>query len=170
MQKTGTVTMKGNPLTLTGEKTNVGEGARNFQVLDNALKPVMLTDYQNKVLIIAAVPSLDTDVCSIETKRFNKEAQSLSNKIEVLTISMDLPFAQKRWVEEYKAENVTALSDHKDASFGRAFGVLIDELRLLARAVFVLDSDYVVRYVQIVDEVTDEPDYDAAIKAAEDLV
>jgi thiol peroxidase len=112
------------------------------------------------------VPSLDTPVCDLQTRRFNQEAARLGPDVQILTISMDLPFAQKRWCGAAGIERVTTLSDHREASFGTAYGVLIKELRLLARAVFVVDKDGVVRYVQIVPELSREPDYEAALAAA----
>jgi thiol peroxidase len=121
------------------------------------------------VRIICSVPSLDTSVCDIETRRFNEEAGKLGSNVVVLTISMDLPFAQKRWCGAAGVKNVQTLSDHRDASFGKAYGVLIKEMRLLARAVFVLDKDDAIRYIQIVNEVASEPNYEAALKAAKGL-
>jgi thiol peroxidase len=122
------------------------------------------------VVVISAVPSLDTPVCDMETRRFNSEAAKLSDDIVILTISMDLPFAQKRWCGAAGVDKVVTLSDHREAEFGKAYGVLIKELRLLARAVFVIDAEGVVRYVQLVNEVAEEPDYDAVISAAKNLV
>jgi thiol peroxidase len=122
------------------------------------------------VVVISAVPSLDTPVCDMETRRFNSEAAKLSKDIVILTISMDLPFAQKRWCGAAGVDKVVTLSDHREAEFGNSYGVLIKELRLLARAVFVVDAEGVVRYVQLVKEVADEPDYDAVISAAKNLV
>ncbi|ACV68535.1 thiol peroxidase [Desulfohalobium retbaense] len=169
-ERSGLITMKGNPLTLTGTPLTVGDTVPDVTLLNTGLEPVRLSDYKDKVLILASVPSLDTSVCSEETKRFNAEAAQLSPEINVLTISMDLPFAQKRWVDTYLATNVTTLSDHKDATFGTSFGVLIKELRLLARAVFVVGKDGTLAYQQLVGEVTDPPDYDAALGAARQQV
>ena len=168
--RTGVVTMKGNALTLQGNGIEVGAKAPDFEVLDNELSTVKLSDYAGKVVIISSVPSLDTPVCDIGTRKFNEEAAHLSADAVVLTISMDLPSAQKRWCGAAGVDNVQTLSDHRDASFARAFGVLIKELRLLARAVFVVDRTGTVRYVQIVDELTREPDYEAAIDAARALL
>jgi thiol peroxidase len=169
-ERHGLVSMQGNPLTLTGNPVGQGDQAPDFTVLDNALQPVTLKDYSGKVLILASVPSLDTSVCSEETKRFNAEADKLDPKVSVLTISMDLPFAQKRWVDQYQATNVTTLSDHKEASFGLAYGVLITELRLLARAVFVVGLDGRIGYTELVSEVTNPPDYESALQAARSLL
>lgn len=171
MTQTGAkVTMQGNPLTLMGEKVNVGDAAPNFEVLNTDVQPVKLTDFSGKVVIISAVPSLDTPVCDMETRRFNTEAASLDEDIVILTISMDLPFAQKRWCGAAGVDKVVTLSDHRDCEFGNAYGVLIKELRLLARSVFVVDAGGTIRYVQLVEEQTGEPDYDAALKAARDCL
>ena len=163
-----TVTFKGNPLTLVGSLPRVGQKAPDFEVLSNDLSPVKLSDFKGKTLVICSVPSLDTSVCDTEVRRFNEEATSLGDDVAVLAISMDLPFAQKRWCGAAGIKNVQTLSDHRDASFGRAYGVLINELRLLARAVFVVDKKGAIHYIQLVDEMTNEPDYDAALKAAKE--
>jgi thiol peroxidase len=162
--------MRGNPLTLIGQEIKPGNPAPDFESLDNELKPVRLSSFRGKVVVISAVPSLDTPVCDMETRRFNSEAAKLSENIVILTISMDLPFAQKRWCGAAGVDKVVTLSDHREAEFGNAYGVLIKELRLLARAVFVVDAEGVVRYVQLVKEVAEEPDYDAVISAAKNLV
>ncbi len=169
-ERKGVVTMKGRPLTLVGKELKVGEAAPDFTVLDNDLSPVKLSSFRGKVCIISAVTSLDTSVCDLETRRFNQEADKLSPDIAILTISMDLPFAQKRWCGAAGVDKVVTLSDHRDASFGRAYGVLIKELRLLARSVFVIDRDGIIRYIQIVKENSNEPDYEAALNAARELV
>lgn len=165
-ERTGLITMHGNGLTLTGNPVNVGDKAPDFTVTDNDLGSKSLADYAGKVLIIAAVPSLDTSVCDIEARRFNSEAAELSDDIEILTISMDLPFAQKRWCGAAGADQVVTLSDHAAASFGENYGLLIKELRLLARAVLVVDREGVITYQEIVPEVANEPDYAAALEAA----
>ena len=169
-ERKGVITMKGNALTLVGNEVKVGELAPDFEVLDNDLKLVKLSSLRGKVCIISSVPSLDTSVCDTMTRRFNLEADNLGENVAVLTISMDLPFAQKRWCGTADANNVQTLSNHREASFGTAFGVLIQELRLLARAVFVLDRDGIIRYIQIVDELTNEPDYEAVLEAAKELM
>ncbi len=163
------ITIHGNPLTLIGSELKVGDPAPDFELLDNDLSPVKLSSFRGKVLIISSVPSLDTPVCDMETRRFNEEAGRLGEDVRILTISMDLPFAQKRWCGNAGVDRVITLSDHRQASFGAAYGVLIKELRLLARAVFVLDREGIIRYIQIVQEVTDEPDYDAVLKAVQKL-
>jgi thioredoxin-dependent peroxiredoxin len=166
IERPGAVTFQGNPLTLVGKEVKTGDKAPEFEVLDNGLAPVSLAKYQGKVVIISAVPSLDTPVCDLETRRFNEESAKLGEDVVVLTISMDLPFAQARWCGAAGVKHVTTLSDHKDANFGLAYGVLIKELRLLSRAVFVVDRKGVIRYVEVVKEITNEPDYDSALKAA----
>lgn len=168
-ERTGNVTMKGNPLTLLGNEVKVGDVAPDFEVLSNDLSPVTLSSFRGKVCIVSSVPSLDTPVCDTETRRFNEEAGRLSSDVAVLTISMDLPFAQKRWCGAARITRVQTLSDHRDASFGTSYGVLIKELRLLARAVFVVDRNGIVQHVQIVNEITQEPDYDAVLTAVSKL-
>ncbi|WP_227936593.1 thiol peroxidase [Alkalihalobacillus deserti] len=160
-----TITFKNNPVTLLGSEVKVGEKAPNFTVLANDLSAVTLDDTKGKVRLISVVPSIDTGVCDQQTRRFNEEAATLSN-VEVLTVSVDLPFAQKRWCAAAGIENVQTVSDHRDLSFGEAFGVAIKELRLLARAVFVIDSNDVVTYAEYVSEATNHPNYEAAIEAA----
>jgi thiol peroxidase len=166
MERTGLVTFAGNPLTLTGKELKVGKKAPDFTVLNKELKEVMLTDFAGKTKIISVTPSLDTPVCDMQARRFNQEAQSLSKAITVLNISMDLPFALARFCTSAGINNVETLSDHRDASFGKAYGVLVKELRLLARAIFVVDASDVVRYMEIVPEMTNQPDYDKALEEA----
>jgi len=169
-ERSGAATFQGNPLTLVGAEIKVGDKAPDFSVLANDLSPAALADYAGKVLIIAAVPSLDTPVCDVETRRFNTEAAALGDDIKILTLSMDLPFAQGRWCGAAGVEAVQTLSDHKDASFGEGYGVLIKELRLLSRAVFVVGRDGKVAYAQYVAEITEEPDYASALDAARKLI
>jgi thiol peroxidase len=157
--------MRGQPLTLAGNEIKQGDRAPDFEVIDNSLSPVKLSSYAGKIVVIISVPSLDTPVCDLETRRFNKEAGQLSEKVVVLAISMDLPFAQKRWCGAAEVSHVTTLSDHREASFGLAYGLLIKELRLLARAVIVVDPSGTVRYLELVKEISSEPDYDAALRA-----
>jgi thiol peroxidase len=168
--RTGVVTLLGNPVTLTGNPVAVGDTAPSFTVSSNELAPVTLADLPGKVKILLAVPSLDTPVCDTEVRRFNKEAAALGDDVSVSVISMDLPFAQARWCGGAGIDQVTTYSDYKDAEFGLAYGILIKEVRLLARTVLVLDEGGTVRYVQLLSEVGDEPDYDAALAAAKDLV
>jgi thiol peroxidase len=164
------VTLHGNPMTLVGDPVQVGGTAPDATLIDNEMKPVSLSSYRGKVVILATVPSLDTPVCDMETRRFNSEATKLSDDVVILTVSMDLPFAQKRWCGAAGVDRVVTLSDHREAALGRAYGLLIKELRLLGRAVLVLDRDGVVRHRQLVKEVGDEPDYEAALAAAKSLV
>lgn len=165
----GSITMKGNPLTRLGNLPEVGQAAPDFEVLDNNLTPVKLSSFKGKICIIASVPSLDTPICDIETRRFNTEAAQLSPDTVILTISMDLPFAQKRWCGASGIDKVITLSDHRNAEFGAAYGTIIKELRLLARAVFVVDRNGIVRLVQLVKEVAQEPDYSSVLAAVKQL-
>ncbi len=169
-ERTGIITINGDPLTLVGNELKEGEKAPDFELLDNDLLPVKLSSFRGKVIIISSVPSLDTPVCDMETRRFNEEAGRLGENVRILTISMDLPFAQKRWCGNAGVDKVITLSDHREAVFGIKYGVLIKELRLLARAVFILDRECVIRYIQVVKEVTNEPDYDAVLKAIRKLI
>lgn len=159
------VTFKGNKVTLLGTEVKVGDQAPDFTVLANDLSQVNLQDSKGSVRLISVVPSLDTGVCDAQTRRFNEEAANLGN-VKVLTVSVDLPFAQKRWCGANGIESVQTLSDHRDLSFGEAYGVAIKELRLLARAVFVVDANDKVTYVEYVSEATDHPNYEAALEAA----
>ena len=170
MERTGIITFKGNPMALLGPELKVGDKAPEFQVVDNSLAPVTLASSAGKIRVISAVPSLDTPVCDTETRRFNQEAAALPENVVVLTISLDLPFAQKRWCGAAGIDRVTTLSDYRDRSFGLGYGLLIKELMLLSRAVLVLDAEGIIRYIQIVPEVTSEPDYDAVIQAAKALL
>jgi len=160
-----TITFKGKPVALAGRLPKAGDPAPDFQVLANDLSAVKLSDFKGKTLVICSVPSLDTSVCDTEVRKFNERATSLGDDVAVLAVSMDLPFAQKRWCGAAGVKNVQTLSDHRDASFGNAYGVLIEDMRLLARAVFVVDKDGRMRYIQLVKELSSEPDYEAALKA-----
>lgn len=170
-ERTGLITFNGNPLTLLGNEVKVGQKAPDAELVANDLSVARLSSLRaGKVCIITAVPSLDTPVCDLETRRFNEEAGRLGRDAVVLTVSMDLPFAQKRWCGAAGVQNVQTLSDYRQAAFGNAYGVLIKGLRLLARAVFVLDKPGVLRYVELVKEVASEPNYDAALTAAKKLL
>jgi len=169
-ERTGVVTLHGNPLTLVGDEIAVGDEAPDFEVIDNDLAPVRSSSLRGKICIITSVPSLDTPVCDLETRRFNEEAAQLGSDVAIRTISMDLPFAQKRWCGAAEVTRVQTLSDHRDASFGTAYGVLIKELRLLARAVFVVDRQGIVRHIEVVKEIAHEPDYEAVLQAVKELV
>ena len=167
-ERAGAVTFKGNPLTLIRPEAKVGSRAPDFQVLGQDLSPVTLSRFRGQTLLISVVPSLDTPVCDAQTRRFNEEAASLPN-VQILTVSMDLPFAQKRWCGAAGIDRVKVLSDHKDASFGAAWGTLIKELRLLSRSIFLVDDTGTLRYVEYVPEITAHPNYDAALAAARKL-
>jgi len=169
-ERIGIITMRGNPLTLVGEEVKVGDPAPDFVVLNNNLSPIKFSSYRGKTCIISSVPSLDTPVCDTETRRFNEEAGRLGSDVVILTISMDLPFAQKRWCAAAGVDKVQTLSDHRDASFGSAYGALIKELRLLARAVFLVDRGGTIRYIQWVKEVSKEPDYEEILGALKKLL
>ena len=159
-ERVGLVTMTGDPLTLVGNEVKIGEAAPDFVALDPNLTPIKLSSYRSKMCIISSVPSLDTPVCDMETRRFNEEASRLGDKIQIITISMDLPFAQKRWCGAAGVNKIQTLSDHRDAQFGLAYGVLIKELRLLARAVFLVDQKGILQYMQLVKEIANEPNYE----------
>ena len=169
-KRTGVVTFAGGPVTLVGPEVKVGQAAPDFTLLDNGLAPKTLKDFAGKVKVISVVPSLDTGVCDAQTRWFNQDATKLSDDVLVLTVSMDLPFAQKRWCGAAGVENVVTLSDHKDASFGTAYGFLIDELRLLTRGIVVIGKDDKVAYVEYVPEVTHAVNFDAAVDAVKKLI
>ena len=164
-ERSDLIKMKGNPLTLVGNEVKVGDTAPDFTVFNENLEPVKLSSFSGKTVVIISVPSIDTPVCDMEARRFNREAGNLADDIVILTISMDLPFAQKRWCASAGIENIQLLSDYRNASFGNSFGVLIKELGLLARTIFIIDGEGKVRYVQYVKETTDEPDYDEVLTA-----
>lgn len=169
-ERKGAVTLRGNPMTLVGREINVGDKAPDVELLDTELKPVKLSSFSGMVVVVSSVPSLDTPVCDMETRRFNSEASGLGPNVVILTVSNDLPFAQKRWCGAAGVDKVKTLSDHREAAFGQGYGVLIKELRLLARSIFVIDADGVVRYVQHVKEVSQEPDYAAVVAAVKKLI
>lgn len=164
-ERPGSVTMRGNPLTLVGPEIVVGQKAPDFTLVDNEMGVVSLADYAGMALALVSVPSIDTPTCAIETRRFNAEAAKLGEGVRILTISMDLPFAQKRWCGAMGIDKVQTLSDHRESSFGLGYGVLIKELRLLARAVFVVDKKGVVTYSELVKEIADEPFYAGVLTA-----
>lgn len=165
MERKGAVTFQGNPLTLMGEEVHVGQKAPGFTVLNSDLQEVGLDAFAGKVKLIASVPSLDTPVCDLEIKRFNEEASKISEDVVMLFISMDLPFAQKRFCQSFDITKVKTLSDHKTADFGNNYGVLIKELRLLSRALFVIDKGNVISYIEFVKEIADQPNYEEALEA-----
>ena len=168
MERPGATTMRGNPLTLIGPELKVGEKAPEFSAVDTGLQPVTLASTGGNVRIFSVVPSLDTPVCDMQTKRFNEEAAKLPS-VEILTVSMDLPFAMKRWCGAMGVDKVKMVSDHKTGSFGESYGTLIKDLRIESRAIFVVDKDNVVRHAEYVKEVADHPNYDAALSVAKEL-
>lgn len=170
MERKNVVTLKGGPITLLGDEAKVGQKAKDFKALDSNLAEKSLADFKGKIKLIASVPSLDTPVCDTEIKRFNDEASKLSKDLVIIFVSMDLPFAQKRFCQEFDINKVKTLSDHRDADFGVKFGVLIKELRLLARAIFILDKADNVKYVEYVKELGNPPNYDAALKALKEVI
>lgn len=169
-KRSGVITFKGNPVTLVGPDVKVGDNAPDFRVVDGTLQPVTLADSKGKVRLITVVPSLDTGVCDTMTRKFNEEAAKLPEDVVVYTVSVDLPFAQNRWCGNAGIDRVKTLSDYQDRSFGLNYGLLIDELKLLARAVLVVDANDKIVYREIVKEVTTEPDYKAALEAVRKLV
>jgi len=165
------VTLNGSPLNLSGNEVKVGRAAPDFTAVTNDLAEFKLSSVRGKkVVVLSAVPSLDTPVCDIETRRFNQEAAALGDDVQIITISMDLPFSQKRWCGAAAVDKVVVVSDHRDASFGKAYGVLIDGLRLLARAVFVVDRKGKVCHAQVVAEIAKEPDYGDVLDAVRQAV
>jgi thiol peroxidase len=165
MERAGGTTLMGNPMTLVGPELKVGDMAPDFSAVDVSMKPVRLSDTGQKTRIFSVVPSLDTPVCDAQTRRFNEEAARLKD-VDIYTVSMDLPFGQKRFCNSFALDNVKMLSDHKDASFGESYGTLIKEMRILSRAIFVVSPDNRVKYVEYVPEVANHPDYEAALAAA----
>ncbi|HTR39578.1 MAG TPA: thiol peroxidase [Bryobacteraceae bacterium] len=168
MERPGATTMRGNPLTLLGPELKPGDKAPDFEAVGDGLQPVNLAGTGATVRIFSVVPSLDTPVCDAQTKRFNEEAGKLPG-VKIYTISMDLPFAQKRWCGAYGVDNVKMLSDHRSGSFGENYGTLIKDMRIESRAIFVLDPNNTIKHVEYVKEVADHPNYDAALNAARSL-
>ena len=171
LNRPGSVTMKGKPLTLVGPELKVGDPAPDFTVVANDLSDFQFSALRGQVCILSSVPSLDTPYCDIQTRRFNDEAAGMGTAVKLLTLSMDLPFAQKRWCGAAGVANLQTYSDHREAAFGLAYGVLIKELRLLARAVFVVDQGGKLQpTVQLVSEQANEPDYEAVLQAVRQLI
>ena len=164
-ERKGVITFKGNPLTLIGPELKAGDKAPDFKVLAKDLSEVTLASSKGKTRLISVVPSLDTPICELQTKRFNEEASKLPADVVVLTVSVDLPFAQTRFCGAQKTDKIIALSDHREVSFGTAYGVLVKELRLLARSIFIVGADDKVQYVDYVKEITTHPDYDKALNS-----
>ena len=169
-KRTGVVTFAGNPIGLLGKEVKVGDKAPAFTLLDNGLGEKTLADYAGKVKVISVVPSLDTGVCDAQTRWFNQNVSKLGENVVVLTVSVDLPFAQKRWCGAAGIDQVETLSDHRDLSFGENYGFILEGLRLLSRGIVVIDKDDVVRYVEYVPEVTSAVNFDAAEAATKALV
>lgn len=163
MERKGIVTIKGNPLTLIGPELKTGSKAPDFTVVDGTLKNISLKDFAGKIKVVSVTPSLDTPVCDMQARRFNQEAANLPDNVVVLNISMDLPFAISRFCATAGIDRVKTFSDHRDASFGAAYGVLTKELRLLARSIFIIDKDNIIKYAEIVPELTNHPDYEKAL-------
>lgn len=169
MERTGIIKMQGNPLTLTGNLVKVGDKAADFTLLDVGLAPKSLKDFEGKVKVVSVTPSLDTPTCDLQIHWFNEDAAAQPGDVVVLNVSMDLPFAIKRFCATSGIDKAMALSDHRDASFGNGYGVLIKELRLLARSIFIIDKQNIVRYVQIVPEQSGEPNYEDALNVLKTL-
>ncbi len=168
MERPGATTLRGNPLTVIGPELKAGDKAPDFQTVDDSLKPVNLDATGHGVRIFSVVPSLDTPVCDAQTKRFNEEAGKLPN-VKIYTISMDLPFAQKRWCGAFGVDQIKMLSDHRAGSFGEHYGTLIKDLRILSRAIFVVDKDNTIRHAEYVKEVSEHPNYESALSVAKSL-
>lgn len=164
------VTFSGSSVTLLGEEAKVGNKAADFTVVDADMKPVKLSDYSGKIKILSVAPSIDTPVCANQTRRFNREATKLNDKISVLSISVDLPFALKRFCGAEGIDNVDTLSDHKETDFGLKYGFLIEGLRILARGIVIIDENDMIRYVEYVSEIGEEPDYEKALEEVRKLV
>jgi thiol peroxidase len=167
-ERKGVVTFKRKPVTLVGAEVKVGQRAPDFKLLNSDMKEVSLSQNRGKIRLLSVVYSLETPVCDLQTQRFEEEAAKFPD-VMMYAISMDLPFAQARYQKDHNIRNLKVLSDHRDASFGMAYGLLIKESRLLARAIFIIDSDDMVRYVEYVKEVTQSPDYDKAIEALKEM-
>jgi thioredoxin-dependent peroxiredoxin len=170
MERKGIITFQGNPLTLVGTEQKTGNKGGIFTVLDGGLKEVSLKDFAGKIKLISVTPSLDTPVCDMQARRFNQETAKLPDDVIIMNISMDLPFAISRFCTAAGIDRIKVYSDHRDASFGNAYGVLIKELRLLARSIFILDREDIIRYVEIVPELTQHPDYDKALEELKKLI
>lgn len=164
------ITMNGLPAKVAGKDLKTGDRAPDFMLMGNALETVKKTDFDGKVLVISCVPSLDTPVCSLETRRFNREADKLPEGVIVLTVSRDLPFAQTRWCAANDVKKVMTASDYRDYGFARDYGVLLEDLGLLTRAVFVVDKEGIIKYIQFVPEVTQEPDYEEVLNEVKKLL
>jgi thiol peroxidase len=169
-QKKGLVTLKGKPLTLLGQELKVGDKAPEFQVIDKSMNPVKLSDFKGKTILISVTPSVDTSVCDLQAKRFNKMATEVSKDVVILNISVDLPYALTRWCAATGSDQIKTLSDHRDLDFGIKYGLVIKEMMLLFRSVWIIDKNGIIQYIQIVPEFVNEPDYEDAFNALKKLV
>lgn len=169
-ERTGVATLKGNPITLIGPELKVGDKAPEFQLNKSLVDVVGLEHFAGKVKLISVIPSIDTGVCDAQTRRFNEEASKLGDKAAIITVSVDLPMAQARWCGAAGVDNVVMLSDYKDNNFGKSYGVLIKELHLDMRSIFVVDADNTIRYVEYVSEMTEHPSYEQALAAVQALL
>jgi Peroxiredoxin len=169
-ERAGAALFKGNPITLVGPELKPGDKAPDFKLSKSLLETVSLADFAGKVKLISVVPSIDTGVCDAQTRRFNEEAAKLGDNVVVLTVSVDLPFAQARWCGAAGVDRVVMLSDYKDNNFGKAYGVFIKEFALDYRSIFVIDGNDTIRYVEYVREMTEHPNYDAALAAVRELL
>lgn len=170
LERIGVATVGGNPVTLLGPEIKVGDQAPDFKVNKDLMTEVSLSDYAGKIKLISVVPSVDTATCDAQTRRFNVEADKLGDNVVILTISVDLPFAQSRFCGAAGIDKVITLSDYKHRNFGQAYGVLIKEIQLDQRAIFLVDADNTVRYVEYLSEMKEHPNYDAALEALRELV
>ncbi|MFC4778604.1 thiol peroxidase [Paenibacillus sp. GCM10023252] len=169
-ERTGIATLKGNPITLIGPELKKGDAAPDFELNKSLVDTVSLKDYAGKVKLISVVPSVDTGVCDAQTRRFNEEASKLGDNIVIITVSVDLPFAQARWCGAAGVDQVVLLSDYKTRAFGQAYGVFIKEIALDMRSIFVLDANNQIQYVEYLKEMTEHPNYEAAIAAVKELL
>lgn len=169
-ERTGVATLKGNPITLVGPQLQAGDKAPDFSLNKSLVEAVSLDAFAGKVKLISVVPSLDTGVCDAQTRRFNEEASKLGENVAILTVSVDLPMAQARWCGAAGVDKVVTLSDYKTREFGQSYGVLIKELQLLMRSIFVVDADNTIQYVEYLGEMTEHPNYEQAIEAVKKLV
>ncbi len=169
-QKKGLVTFKGNPITLLGKELKVGDKAPDFQVIDKSMNPVKFSDFKGQTILISVTPSVDTSVCDLQAKRFNEMATEVSKDVVILNVSVDLPFALTRWCAATGSEQIKTLSDHREMDFGIKYGLVIKEMMLLYRSVWIIDSKGIIQYIQIVPEFVNEPDYDDAFNALKKLV
>jgi len=169
-ERKGLYSLKGNPLTLLGPALKVGDKAPEFQVIDNGLKPVKLSDFAGKVIVLSVTPSVDTSVCDLQAKRFNKMVTEVSGDVAILNISLDIPFALSRWCAATGSDQIKTLSDYQEREFGLKYGVLVKELKLLARSVWLLDKERIIRYVEIVPEMAQEPNYEKALQQLKKII